>query len=233
MQFSELTLEKIILEVRYGISYLFWDNSGKVMMQISAKYPQFELRDAKLSNVQSDWWSEGIVLSFSHEKADVTQDYPANLDTFKGVCGVLCDTLRSAFEVRTFTRVGVRYIFILPTKSREEARDLVSKMALLSVKAERLRPFGNGKVEEQQVLIRYEDDDRGFLFRIGQIQREPQLKIARPFVVDTGKFTQNAILFDVDCYTRKPLDPPIFMPSDFIRVTHKTVESSLLPLLGL
>ena len=233
MQFSELTLEKAIWEVRYNTTYLFWDHSGSLMSQkLVAKYPQFELRDAKASNVQSDWWNEGLILNFSHEKADLTQDYPTNLDNFKGVCGVLCDAIKNVFEVKSFSRVGVRYIFLLPTKTREEARDLFLRMALLSVNADRLQPFGNGKIEEQQVMIRYEDDDRGYAL-IGPTQREPILKVGRPLVVDTGKFVKNAIAFDVDCYTKKPVDVPILIPSDFIRITYKTVENSLLPLLGL
>jgi hypothetical protein len=234
VQFSELILEKIIWEVRYDTAYLFWDHSGKFMMGIASKYPQFELRDAKASNVQADWWNEGLVLNFSHDKSDLTQDFPANLDTFKAVCGALCNNISNVFEVKSFSRVGVRYILSLPAKTREEARDLLARMALLPLKAERLQPFGKeGKLEEQQMLIRYEDDDRGYTFRIAQAQREPIVKVSRPLIVDTSKFVQSAILFDVDCYTKKLVEAPILMPADFIRVTHKTVENSLLPLLGL
>jgi hypothetical protein len=129
VQFSELILEKIIWEVRYDTAYLFWDNSGKLMMEITSKYPQFELRDAKLSNVQSDWWDEGLVLNFSHEKADLTQDFTTTLDNFKAVCGVLCGNISNIFGVKSFSRVGARYILSLPAKTREEARDLLSKMS--------------------------------------------------------------------------------------------------------
>lgn len=233
MQFSELTFEKVIAEVRYSSNYLFWDNSGKTMTQIVEKYPRFELRDAQVSNVQSDWWSEGIVLNFNYQKADLTQDFPKNLDNFKGVCGALCDAIRDVLQVKSFDRVGVRYIQSLPMKSADDARDFFSKMALVSVSTEKLQPFGKGRVEEQQALIRYEDDSRGYTFRLSHTPRDVKLKINRPFVVDTGKFEKNAVIFDVDCYTKKPVEAPAFIPAEFVRVTHRTVENSLLPLLGL
>jgi uncharacterized protein (TIGR04255 family) len=233
MHFSELVCEKAILEVKYPTNYLFWDNSGKTMSKLVEKYPQFELRDAKLSNVQSDWWSEGITLNFNHLKADLTQDYPKNWDNFKNISSALCDTLRSVLEVKLYERVGTRYVLVLPMKSEEEARAFFLKMNLVSINSEKLHPFGKGKIEEEQVVIRYEGDDRGYTFRLSHARREVTMKVNRPFEISTDRFQKNGVMFDVDCYTKKPVEAPVLIPADFIRLTLRTIEDSLLPLLGL
>lgn len=233
MQFSELTLEKVILEVRYDTAYLFWDNSGKAMSLLQAKYPKLELRDAQISNVQSDWWDEGIVLNFNHQKADVTQDYPASLDVFKGVCAAVCGAVSDTFGVKSYSRAGVRYFFTYPLKSREAARDFFVQLGIVSLKPEGFKALGNGKIEEEQVMVRFEDEDRGYTFRFAHTPREVTIKVARPVQVQTDKFQKNVIVFDVDCFTKKRVEVPVFVPADFIRVNSKTIESSLLRLLGL
>jgi uncharacterized protein (TIGR04255 family) len=233
MHFPELIFEKAVLEVRYPTNYLFWDNSGKTILKFIEKYPHFELRDAQLSNVQYDWWSEGMILNFNHQKADVTQDYPKTLDNFKNVSAALCDALKGGLEVKMYERIGCRYIFLLPMKTSEEARDLFLKLNLVSLKSEKLQHFLKGKIEEEQAVVRYEDDDRGYTFRFLHSQRELKLRVSRPVVVNTDNFHKNGVIFDVDCYTKKSVGASVFMPADFIRLTFRTVEENLLPLLGL
>ncbi|SRR6266404_4084967 len=233
MQFSELTLEKVILEARYNNAPLFWDNSGKAMSVLIRKYPKFELVNAQLSNVQSNWWDEAIVFNFNNQKADISQDYPASLETFKGVASAMCDAVREYLELRSYTRIGVRYILTYPLSSAEDARDFFLKLGLIAVPAERLQRFTKGKTEEQQVMIRFEDEDRGYAFRLSHTPREFSVKISRPIDVRTDKFKKNVIIFDVDCFTKKNVEAPAFSAPDFIRITFKTLENNLLAIVGL
>lgn len=233
MLFSELILEKVVLELRYDNAHLFWDNSGKAMMRIGAKYPKLEIVNAQISNVQSSLWDEGIVLNFNNLKADVTQDYPSSLETFKGVSSAVCEAVSEYFDVKSYNRIGVRYIFIYPLGSKEVARDFVLKLGLVALPPERLQPFGNVKTEEQQVMIRFEDEDRGYAFRLSHAPRDITLNISRPIVANTEKFQKNVVIFDLDCFTKKKVEAPVFVPADFIRITYKTVENNLLRLAGL
>jgi len=233
MEFSELTLERAILEVRYPTTFLFWDNSGKTMSLVTQKFPKIELRDAQVSNVQSDWWEEGLTLNFNQTKADVTQDFPKNLDNFKMVCDELCEAIRNVLEVKSFGRVGVRYIFVFPRESIDAARDFFLRMSLVSLNAEKLQSFLKGEIEEQQTLVRYEDEDRGYAFRLSHTPRELSFRLSRPFTLDASRFHKNGIIFDIDCYTKKPLEAPAFVAKDFVRLTYRTIEEHLLSALGL
>lgn len=233
MLFADLTLEKIILEVRYNQSFLYWDNSGKAMASLVAKHPKIEIRDVQLSNTVSDWSEEGLTINFNNLKGDVTQDFPKSLETFKGVCATLCDALKEFLEVKAFSRIGLRIIHSLPTKTAAEARELMSKTNLVQVDASKLEPFGKGRVEERQTLIRYESEDKGCAFRISHASREVTVKIARPFIIDSSKFSKEALIVDVDFYTKKSVDVPVFVPADFIRLSYRTLEQNVIPFLGL
>ena len=114
MQFSELTFEKVVLEVRYDSAYVFWDNSGKTMRQITGKHPKLEMVNAQLSSVQSAWWDEGMTFNFNNVKADLTQDYPTSLETFKAVSASICDGLGEFLEVKSYTRGGYSISLFLP-----------------------------------------------------------------------------------------------------------------------
>lgn len=233
MQFSELTLEKAVLEVRYDSSFLFWDNSGKAMGKIAGKYPKLELVNAQLSSVQSTWWDEGIVFNFNNLKADITQDYPTSLETFKGMSSVVSDSVVEFLAVKSFTRVGVRYIYSYPFKSKEDARDFFLKLNLVSVTPDRLKSFGPVKIEEEQIMLRFEDDDRGFSVRLSHVERTLTLNVARPISFNTDKFRKVVMMLDIDCYTKKKVEAAAFVAADFIRITQRTVENNLLRLAGM
>jgi uncharacterized protein (TIGR04255 family) len=233
MLFSELTFEKVVLEVRYESAYVFWDNSGKTMRQITGKHPKLEMVNAQLSSVQSAWWDEGITFNFNNVKADLTQDYPTSLETFKAVSSSICDGLGEFLEVKSYTRVGIRYLYFCPFKSKEEARDFFLKLNLVSVPQDRLKLFGAVKIEEEMVMLRFEDEDRGFSVRLSNASREITFNISRPISANTEKFQKYVVMFDIDCYTKKKVEAAAFIPGDFVRITQRTVENNLLRLAGL
>lgn len=233
MQFADLTLEKIIMEVRYNQAFRYWDIAGKTMSLLVAKYPKIELRDAQISNVQSDWSDEGITINFNNLKLDVTQDFPKGLETFKGVSTALCEVVRQELDIKAFTRVGLRTIHSLPTKTAAEARELMEKTGLVRFDPDKLQHFGKGKIEETQALVRYESDDKGCSVRVTHTSRDIAMKVPRPFTLDLSKFNKEGLLLDVDFYTKKAVEGSVFSAPDFIRLNYRTLEQNLLSLVGL
>jgi len=82
-------------------------------------------------------------------------------------------------------------------------------------------------------MLRFEDDDRGYTVRLSHTPREITVNVSRPVTINSENFQKNVVAFDVDCYTKKKVEASAFVPADFIRVTYRTVEGNLLPLLGL
>jgi hypothetical protein len=231
--FSDLTLEKAIIEMRYSYNPIFWDSSGKVVLPILAKSPNFKLQDVKANNVQYGWWQEGLAFNFNHEKADVVQDFPANLDHFKTLCTDLNQALRNEMGVTAYSRIGNRFLYLLATKNSEAATELMEKIGMLRLDLAKLQPFGEGKIRSQNLSFTHEGDDKGFIFRMANISRQAEIQAPRPFAIDTSKFSTDGLLLDVDFFTKKPVDSITFAPKDFIRINQRTLEIGILPLLGL
>lgn len=231
MIFSNLVLERTIFEVRYEHGFLYWDNCGKALAEFLGRFPKFEIRNVSVSTTQSDWWEEGMTIEFSHARANVTQDYPGNLNKFKDVCDSLCRVVQTHLNVKAFTRVGARFIYVFPIKTKEEAKEAVTRISVISIDPEKIHPFGKDVVE-RQLTLRVEDDDRGYTVRVANVTREFKGKLPKPFSVQTDRFHRHVVQFDVDSYTKKLVDSSIFMAADFIRTSERNIEENLMTLLG-
>lgn len=231
MNFNSLILERIILEARYENGFLYWDNSGKTVSEIIAACPKLVIRDINISNTQLEWLEENIVANFSSLKADIVQEYPSTLETFKSVAHQLLVAIRERLEITSFTRVGVRYIYLLPTRTSEEADKITTLLPVLTVPGEALKPFG-GHLKQTQLFLRIEDQDRGYAITSASVSRNVTARIPRPFSLDTSKFHRYGVTLDVDCYTNKIVESTAFVPNEFIRATQRTLEDNLFKLLG-
>jgi hypothetical protein len=226
---AELTFERITLEVRYETAFLFWDNSGKALAAVAHDYPKIQIRNANISNVLCDWMAEGLTFYFDNTKAYVIQDYPQKLALFHEFTGCLINQVRDYLKVQNYTRVGCRHIHSLSTKSGEEANGLMRTAKAWPVEDERLKPFGTQVTE---CMIRIEDDDRGSTLHISKMPRKITLEVTRPFVLETSGFDPDAIVIDVDAYTKKIVAAPELDVRDFVTATIKNTDQNLFKFLG-
>ena len=232
MEFHELHLEKIIYEIRFESAYLFWDKSGEIMSNLTLKFPHFRLKNAQLSNVESLWAEEGIGVNFNNVKADVYQEFPESLDNFMLVTDALTSAIGDVLRIPSFTRVGVRFIWVYPAASKEDAVDLISKSTLICVDADKAKPFGS-RIVERNLHLRFEDEDRGCSVRVLNATRKAEVELPRFFAVDTSRYPKTVVSVDVDCYTKLAVPRPNLKPSDFIRANRKTIAANVLGLIGI
>lgn len=230
--FSNLVLERKIFEVRYETAFLFWDNSGKLVGDLIGKFPKFKVREVTPANVIWEWLDEGIAFSFSQLKADVTQEFPEKSEPFKSVCETLSSLIAKHLAVSSFTRTGVRLLFVLPARNEDTALELVKETHLSSMDAKRFMPFGD-KIMEQHFGLRIEDEDGGAWIRVGNVKREFSTNLSRAFPIDSKRFNPCVLSIDLDSYTKKLVDTDIFSPVDFIRKVEKNAEENLMTLVGL
>jgi len=92
-----------------------------------------------------------------------------------------------------------------------------------------MKPFGT-KVNE--VTMRVEDDSRGHTLHISNLPRTLTIQVAKPFVIETSGFNKDAIVIDVDAYTKKMVVAPELDASEFVRATMKNTRENLLVFLG-
>jgi hypothetical protein len=230
--FSALVLERMIFEIRYDLAFLYWDNSGKVIGDLLAKFPGFKPREVTPSVAAWDWLEESMTVTFSHLKADAAQDYPAKTEPFRSVCNELSSSVSRQLAVSTFSRIGVRLQFVLPAKDENSARDLMSLTHLVSADPKQYVAFGN-KLMEQNISLRIEDEGGGATLRVSNSKRELSVTASKVFPVDTKRFHPNGLVLDLDIYTKKRVGTEIFSASDFIRKAEKSAEENLMTFAGL
>ena len=226
---ADLTLERITIEVRYETAFLFWDNSGKVLAEMANGYADLEVRNVSVSNVGCDLWAEGLSLSFDSEKAYVIQEHPEKLGTFYEFTTRLFNLIQKHLQVQTFTRVGCRPVHSYRTKSPEEAATLMRKALGRAAEDDHLKPFGTDVTE---VTIRVEDESRGHTVHVSNMPRKVPIKVARPFILDVSGFDSEAIVLDVDAYTKKIVVAPQLDVHDFVAAPLKNVDVNLFSLFG-
>jgi hypothetical protein len=232
MLFSQLHLERIVFELRYDAGYLYWDHSGRVLYDMIGQFPKFEVRAVQLAGTQAEWTEEGLVFNFNNEKLDITQNEVGSVKLFKEVSAHLCSVIFTHLKLKTFTRAGVRFFYVYPTKSKDEADKLLSTSKLFCAETKETEPFG--RIVERELMLRIEGENRGYAIRLSAATRQViRSGIAKPLSINTDKFHSNVVILDVDSYTKKAGDVAILSVPDFIRTSERTLEENLIPLVGI
>lgn len=221
--------KRITIEVRYETAFLYWDNSGKVLGEMADGYADLQIRNVSVSNVACDLWEQGLSFSFDNEKAYVIQEFPDKLGTFYEFTTRLINLIQKFLQVQTFTRVGCRPVHSFRAKSPEEAATLMQKALGGTAKTDHLKPFGTDVTE---VMLRVEDESRGHMLHVSNMPRKVPIKVSRPFALDVKGFDTEAIVLDVDAYTKKIVVGPQLDVRDFVVATLKNIDGNLFTLFG-
>lgn len=231
MLFSQLHLERLVFEVRYDAGYLYWDRSGHIFRDIITQFPQTKVQSVNLLVSQATWVEEGLILSFNSEKCDISQSEVAGTKLFKEVAARMCDVVFKHLELNAFTRAGLRFVYIYPTPSKEDADRLLSTSRLFCPDPKSAEPFGH--VNERELMLRVEGEQRGYAIRLSAAQRQvTNAGIIKPLKLNADRFHPNVVTFDVDCYTRKPGDISMLSVPDFVRTSERMLEENLMALVG-
>ena len=232
MLFSQLHLERIAFEIRYEHGYLYWDRSGHVLRDMIGKFPKFEVKSVELGGTQALWPDEAIAFTFANDKFHITQNEVESITLFKEAAAHLSSVIFGHLNVKTFNRVGVRFIYVYPTTTKKDADELLATSRLFSTDLKEAEPFG--RVADREIMLNMQREERGYMIRLSAAHREVlRSGITKPLSLGTEKFQADVVVFDVDSFTTKSGDISILSVPDFIRTATKTVEDNLLPLVGI
>lgn len=77
--FSDLVLEQITIEVRYGNGYLYVDRCGSVLRTIMAKWTSAIAESVAVHETKISVPDKQITLAFSEKRISLTQLYPSSI----------------------------------------------------------------------------------------------------------------------------------------------------------
>lgn len=230
IEFDKLIVERFILEMRYSHGYLYWDNCGRIWKTVLDKWPDFKAIEVSPEKAVIKMDDEGLELRFDRNNINMGQDYPpSSLKLFKELAGMVIPLIAKTFEIQSFTRIGNRIFYLYPTNSPDEAADIVRNTGLLGVSEDKTKPFGNEMVEPR-LSFTIQNDDIGYKFNLLAISRKFNINLPKPFKVDSSKFISNAVLIDVDCFTRKTVDLSVIDFEDLIDTVNKNLKYNLIKL---
>jgi hypothetical protein len=232
IEYDKLIIERIILELRFSHGFLYWDNCGKIWKNICEKWVDLKMievtPDKAIFNIQD----QGLQLKFSQKDIHLSQDYPpSSLKLFKEVAKEAIPLIANFLEIRSFSRIGNRIFYLYTTANLKEAEDIIKSIKLLSLSDDKIKSFGDN-LSEPRIGFKIQNEDVGYTFNISSISRTLNVELPKPLKVDSSKFITDAVVIDVDYFTRKSVDLSLTDFADLINIVQKNLKHNLTKLLS-
>lgn len=232
IELDKLVIERIILEVRFSRGFLYWDNCGKIWKALCDKWADLEMVTVSPEKAAFKIKDEGLELKFSQADIHLSQSYPhSSLNLFKEVGREAIPLIANSLEIKSFSRIGNRIFYLCPVATLEESSDMVRSTGLLNISEEKINLFGDS-LEEPGIQFRIQDEDIAYRFNIQALSRKLELELPKPIEADSSKFVENAVLIDVDYFTRKSVDLSITDFEEIINQVQKSLRYNLRKLLS-
>ncbi len=200
LNFSDFSLTRAVLEVRYANAYILWDRAGKIWADISSLWP-----DVKVMTVQPSTTAfrleDKYDLSVQFDKAHIIDLKPtSSLDDFMERADRFMKLVIQHLEIKHFTRTGFRLIYVKPFPDKFQAADSLISTGMISV------PHGRQfNIEGRVLLPKYslvlESDSAGVRILMEVVDKkidfdpDPSINGLKPVHLETHE-----LAYDVDYY---------------------------------
>ena len=138
IKYEQLILTSAVVEIRYERGYRYLDRCGETLIAIEKADPSWKPdkvnpQGGVIRNVKSN-----LLFGFSSIKMDLTQsDVPnRNVEILARQIGLLCKIVAETLFIDTFSRIGVRFWYLYPTKSLEAGEEILSRLRNYTINKE-------------------------------------------------------------------------------------------------
>lgn len=249
MKWPKPYFEKIVFELRYARGHRYLDRCGETLIEIEEKLPEWvpiEITPSRGSLVNL---SKDISFNFNSYKLDASQDDPKKTAEFVEQVAPLVDIVCKNLSLSEFIRIGVRFYYLLPTDSMENAEKMVQQTNFVNIAQKLIEACGSNITAQKHIVI-FENENEGRRIEFGAVRREegripPQLISADPKVLpkgqreallkklqETKRYAEDprfALQLDIDNFER---EPESFNVRAFIERHEEFIREKLFPLLG-
>lgn len=250
MGFKDLFLDLLVLEVRYPYGHLYWDRCGQSILDIERQcFGWFSAKQENITGRLENPEKNLVVVfneqSFSFTARKLREPY---LDEFTEEMQKIWRILQANFGLEEYDRIGLRFHYLIPKKSIEEAEAGIERsMFNINLPQQLSNPqyncvnrhiisiLNSEDIEyrvELKSVIRSEGIDPSSLLtgrpdRMSKKQKEYRLqkmKQLRDFSINP----MYAIMLDIDC---SMIDIDQLNIKEFISNQHKIVSRDFLTIL--
>lgn len=247
-KFPKPYFEKVVFEVRYAKGHRYLDRCGETLIEIEEEFPEWIPQEISPSKGSLVHLARNINLNFNSYKLDASQEDPKSTSELIEQVSPIVDIVCKNFGLSQFIRLGVRFFFLFPATSMEQAEEYVRKANLVSINPKLIEACGPNITAQKHVII-FESGNEGRRIEFNAVRREearlpPQLLAAEPKVLPRGqrealikKLQESkrygedprfAMQVDVDNYER---EPESFNVKAFVEKHEEFIREKLLGLL--
>ncbi len=232
---STLRLIAMIFEARYDEGYRYLDRSGEIIVRIRRHKPAWVVAGLAQQFVQMQLAQHKLVLNIGTEKLDLSVSEPLDLAEAEKRTRVLGqeaeDVYQTVVEVLSSpntTRVGVRFGFLAPADSLEDADRFVAK----TVKSPLLDAVLNatkGELWDAMTAYQVYNPDSKLRHKLQLLSAIVQQKPGEgPYMGFPGDPGTGGVVVDIDSYTRPEkghfAKPSVFIQEAYLRSRRTAID---------
>lgn len=204
---SSFRKNQLVFEMRYSEAYLIWDRAGGLWKALGARFKTFKTSGVAPSNVTFNA-DRRYTLTVAIDRAAIVDHSPeGSVEPIFDLFSFFAQTVIRHLAVRVLDRVGIRSIYTIDFKSREDvykrAQEAISNSALNKTYFN-IEPTFVAPVYKVDV----DDGDVGYTAQLYsreyKLEFQPPPDAATLGVLDISK-TINQLALDVDFATKKPV----------------------------
>lgn len=227
MNFTDLHLNRVILELRYSDGHLYWDRCGATLIEIEKEFPEWHWERGHedigfLINPKRN-----MELSFNYGRIVFVQNEVENLNQFKEATDKITLLVVKTLEIKKFKRVGNRFQFVYPLETKEQGKQIIQKSQFIQIPKDKLTIFGE-KADKIAFVVVLECNNLHYRIELESIERAempPSIKIDEQFHPKYG------LRVDIDIAIINEVKSSEFNCVDFIQSNKNFLESNLIKMI--
>jgi hypothetical protein len=226
---SDFKPRQAICEVKYPDAFLVFDKTGDIFHELATRFKN--LHNDAATPAQTQMSADEGVVGVELQALRLVDNKPDwKLDRFAANFKTLFDIAAEKLDLKVFTRVGLRQVFIKAYDSFVEAEAALNSPQLLKLGTD--RRFGIGP-NFAELVIRWEDQELGAILRLkaqtGNVSAQFPSELGMKEETLNKEFHQ--LLIDIDYYTvalveREQWDPVTWITQS-ARIVLKETERIL------
>ena len=224
MEFSDLRLNRVILELRYNEGFLYWDRCGATLKEILKRFPEWKWERTSTELTRLINTKRNMELTFNINNILFIQNEVENLNQFKISIGEIAPLIVEKLEIEKFRRVGNRFLYVFPSGNVEQGKKIIQKSRAVEIPQEKLVIFGE-KALKTSFVVEIENESLHHRIELTTIWRTngaENIKLNEEFYPKYG------LRVDIDIATLNEVGASTFNCSDFIQRNKQFLENNLI-----
>ncbi len=224
MNFDDLKLEQVVLQLNYDLGHLYWDKSGEIINEICKAYPEWAWKEpGRGGTVMQNQKHKDISLLFGWETIKFVQHEVENLNQFKKYCREIPRIITRCLSVKEYRRIGNRFWYIQRVEDQENGQKNLIKSGLLEVDERKVKLFGD-RIKARSFTIVFEKEDFDIRLSVDVFKRDD---IPESLKIDEKFHPRHMIRYDIDVHTDNNLRVDNFDCGEFIQKNRNLIANKL------